>query len=211
MEKCWNFQLLTSDNHDELRGDHPVARRLPRLEPRGVSEAFNSRWLSDFSCCPHFRWFFWVQQYCPLSNIPPRYGNVTHSRLPWDSVWSPDVILHNPAGSSIILSRVDGWRQNKWYWEKTALLYFLDVISDKASDVGIKYIFQVMVNREKSCEHLFRWRFLYLYMIVVFVIVQPSDRLPGQRHTSHSIDVHEQMQGAWRKLKRLHSIYISAG
>ena len=43
MEKCWNLQLLTSDNHDELRGDHPVARRLPRLEPRGVSEAFNSR------------------------------------------------------------------------------------------------------------------------------------------------------------------------
>ena len=42
-----------------------------------------------------------------ISNIPPRYGNVTHSRLPWDSVWSPDVILHNPAGSSIILSCVD--------------------------------------------------------------------------------------------------------
>jgi len=29
---------------------------------------------------------------------PEEYGNVTHSRLPWDSVWSPDVILHNPAG-----------------------------------------------------------------------------------------------------------------
>ena len=39
----WNLQLLTLDNHNELRGDHPVARRLPRLEPRGVSEAFNSR------------------------------------------------------------------------------------------------------------------------------------------------------------------------
>ena len=31
---------------------------------------------------------------------------MTHSRLPWDSVWSPDVILHNPAGSSIILDDV---------------------------------------------------------------------------------------------------------
>ena len=43
----------------------------------------------------------------------------------------------------------------------------------------------------------------YHRIIVVFFIVQPSDRLPGQRHTSHSIDVHEQMQGAWRKLKKL--------
>ena len=40
----WNLQLLTSDNHNELRGDHQVARRFPRLEPRGVSEAFNLRW-----------------------------------------------------------------------------------------------------------------------------------------------------------------------
>ena len=81
----------------------------------------------------------------------------------------------------------------------------------KASDVGIKYIVQVMVNREKSCEHLFRWRVLSPLYNCCVLILQPSDRLPGQRHTSHSIDVHEQMQGAWRKLKRLYSIYISAG
>ena len=34
------------------------------------------------------------------SNIHHRYGNVTHSRLPWESVWSPDILLHNPAGSN---------------------------------------------------------------------------------------------------------------
>ena len=26
-------------------------------------------------------------------------GNVTHSRLPWESVWSPHILLHNSAGS----------------------------------------------------------------------------------------------------------------
>ena len=33
-----------------------------------------------------------------LMSSENRFGNVTSTRLPWQSVWTPDIVLYNAAG-----------------------------------------------------------------------------------------------------------------
>ena len=36
--------------------------------------------------------------YHHLMSSKNRFGNVTSTRLPWQSVWTPDIVLYNAAG-----------------------------------------------------------------------------------------------------------------
>ena len=80
------------DPDNQLWGDHQVEWRLPRLGPRRVS----SRHDMSFSFCPG-----------RPSDLPrctliylnlSSYGNITSTRLPWETVWTPDIVLYNAAG-----------------------------------------------------------------------------------------------------------------